>query len=268
MSEPSGYILDSDIECDRLERQALVQGPDCVLKHVAPEPGMRILDAGSGSGAISRLLAKTYPQTEVVGVDINPAYVEYARRNATGQTLANLQFHVGDLANLPFDGSGFDIIWSQYVLYFVPDPAQAIGEFRRVAKPNGQIIVKLHEHTLVENDPEDAELQPLIDCFVNAILAGWRGIRLPALFRNAGLHNVQIEIEVDPVWTVLGKIDRHRRQNLEDVLVGPLHRQAHLFGGKDQAKSFLNKWLSYLDRDDTNTVTSSWIAKGRKPQSV
>ena len=69
MVEYTDYVLDSHIECERQERQALLQGPDCILKHFSSGHWLRILDGGSGCGAAARLLAKTFPQAEVVGVE-------------------------------------------------------------------------------------------------------------------------------------------------------------------------------------------------------
>ena len=80
MARQTGYVLDTDVECDRLERQALLQAPECVLKHTNVGPGMRVLDAGTGSGAVARLLAQSFPQAEIVGMDIHPQYVEYAQK--------------------------------------------------------------------------------------------------------------------------------------------------------------------------------------------
>jgi SAM-dependent methyltransferase len=267
MAKHIDYILDTDVECDRLERQDLLQGPDCVLKHIAAGPGMRILDAGSGSGAIARLLAARFPETEIVGVDINPRFVEYAQKLAAAEGLTNLTFQVGDLENLPFEQPSFDIVWCQYVLYFVPDPALVLSEFRRVTRPSGQVIAKIHD-PMTGNFPEDERLQPLMEKLIDVATSGLRGKRLPSLFKNAGLADIDIEIETDPIYTVLGAIDAAHRRNFEEVVVGLTRRLAHLFGGTDEANAFVADWLAYLDRDDTNTITTSWVAKGRVPSDA
>ena len=125
------YVLDSADECGRLERQAVLDGLDRYLRHLPTRSCARVLDAGSGSGAMARLMASTHPQWDVVGVDFNPAYVEYARDRGG---LANLLFEQGHLRALNFADASFDVIWSRFVLYFLPDPEDAIREFRRVLR--------------------------------------------------------------------------------------------------------------------------------------
>jgi hypothetical protein len=82
------------------------------------------------------------------------------------------------------------------------------------------------------------------------------------------LADIDIEIETDRIYTVLGAIDAAHRRNFEEVVVGLTRRLAHLFGGTDEANAFVADWLAYLDRDDTNTITTNWVAKGRVPSDA
>jgi ubiquinone/menaquinone biosynthesis C-methylase UbiE len=87
---------------------------------------------------MARLMASTYPEWDVVGVDFNPAYVAYARDRGR---LANLSFEQGDLRALKFTDASFDVIWSRFVLYFLPSPEDAIREFRRVLRPGARLLL-------------------------------------------------------------------------------------------------------------------------------
>src|SRR5450631_3747732 len=113
------YVLDSADECGRLERQAVLDGLERYLRHLPKRSRARVLDAGSGSGAMARLMASSHPEWDIVGVDFNPAYVAYARDRARS---ANLSFEQGDLRAMNFADSSFDVIWSRFVLYFLPSP--------------------------------------------------------------------------------------------------------------------------------------------------
>jgi ubiquinone/menaquinone biosynthesis C-methylase UbiE len=135
--DPSNYALDSTNECDRLERQAALDGLERHLRHLPHLPGGKLLDAGCGSGAMSRLIASHHPHFEVVGIDLNPAYISYAQDLGRAAALDNLTFEQGDLRALPFTPASFDVIWSRFVLYFLPNPEAAIAEFRRVIRPGG-----------------------------------------------------------------------------------------------------------------------------------
>jgi ubiquinone/menaquinone biosynthesis C-methylase UbiE len=87
---------------------------------------------------MGRLLASRDPCTKVVGVDFNRGYVAYARKRASEDELTNLSFETGDLQDLTCDDRSFDIIWSQFVLYFLPHPEAALEEFRRLIKTVAQ----------------------------------------------------------------------------------------------------------------------------------
>lgn len=53
-------------------------------------------------------------------------------RNVTGR--------IADAVSLPFADESFDIVAAHYMLYHVPDPRQALHEFRRVLRPGGTLV--------------------------------------------------------------------------------------------------------------------------------
>jgi len=72
------YAIDSEEECERLERQARLANIEAHLRFLPVSPRDPVLDAGCGSGSMSRLLAHTYPQAEVIGVDLREQYLDFA----------------------------------------------------------------------------------------------------------------------------------------------------------------------------------------------
>src|SRR5205823_8871220 len=70
----------------------------------AVSPPRRALDVGTGSGAVARLLAERWPDSEVTGVDVSPGMVDEARR------LGTERYDVGDAAALPYDAETFDLV--------------------------------------------------------------------------------------------------------------------------------------------------------------
>jgi cyclopropane fatty-acyl-phospholipid synthase-like methyltransferase len=66
MSEYSRpYALHSDEECERLESQARIANIEGHLRYLPISPRDRELEAGCGSGSMSRLIARTYPRADV-----------------------------------------------------------------------------------------------------------------------------------------------------------------------------------------------------------
>ena len=78
----------------------------------SPHTRVRIIDVGTGSGAIALALAKEFPDAEIYATDISAAAIEVARANAVRHQLeTRIQFHQGDL----LDGlavTGWDFVVS------------------------------------------------------------------------------------------------------------------------------------------------------------
>lgn len=265
MTEPCTYVFNSAEECDRLERQALLQGSDTVLRHIPLCPGARILDAGSGSGFMARKLAARDPQGSVVGIDLSGDFVTYAQRRAADEGLANVSFRQGDLQALPFEAASFDIVWSHLVLFFVPRPEVAIAEFRRVLKPGGKLIVALHERTLMDNYPEDPILQPQIERVISGFADVLLAHKLPPMLQAAGFADLAVSAEMDRTYTKIGIFPPQQRRNFVEVIASGMHRIAQTLGGQKAAEEYFAGWLAYLDRSDTYSYTTLWVVQGTVP---
>lgn len=105
------------------------------------EPGMRVLDAGCGTGNFEHFIhQKQPPAVTVEGVDFSERMLRRARAKCS--SLPNVSFGEGDLtAPLPYPDASFDRILSINVLYALPDPDFTFGELLRVLKPDGVIVV-------------------------------------------------------------------------------------------------------------------------------
>jgi SAM-dependent methyltransferase len=101
-----------------------------------PDAG-RLLDAGCGTGALASAMAARWPARPIVGIDIAPPYVAFAKSRTR---FANLVFEEGDVAKLPYPDASFAGAAAQLVLNFVPDPVAALKEMRRVTAPGGRLV--------------------------------------------------------------------------------------------------------------------------------
>ena len=100
------------------------------------KPGMRVLDAGCGTGNQSIPAARA--GARVIGVDIAPNLLEQARRRAKGEGLS-IDFKEGDAEALPFKDGEFDVVMSMFAAIFAPRPEMVVSEFVRVCRP-GRLI--------------------------------------------------------------------------------------------------------------------------------
>ena len=69
LQSTDSYLIDSDVEMLRLERQAAIYGNSDDLAHLALGPTDRVLDAGCGSCQITRTIATAVPQGKATGID-------------------------------------------------------------------------------------------------------------------------------------------------------------------------------------------------------
>lgn len=110
------------------------------IPHLAPT--MRVLDCGCGPGTITVGLAQIVAAGHVVGLDREAAELEQARHYAEQQRVANIEFQLGNVYELPFPDGAFDAVFAHAVLQHLAEPQQALGEMRRVLKPGGLIGVR------------------------------------------------------------------------------------------------------------------------------
>jgi SAM-dependent methyltransferase len=108
-----------------------------VVRFVAPRGEERVLDSGTGSGALAFALAPHV--REVVAVDLVPELLDQGRRR--GGRFPNVTFVEGDATKLPFDYGSFDLAGSLRTLHHIDRPELAVAELVRVTRPRGRVLV-------------------------------------------------------------------------------------------------------------------------------
>ena len=98
--------------------------------------GMRVLDVACGTGVVAVTAARM--GARVTGLDLTPELLEQARANAQ-LAAVEIDFHEGDVEQLPFEAETFDVVVSQYGHMFAPRPEVATREMLRVLKRGGTI---------------------------------------------------------------------------------------------------------------------------------
>jgi len=105
--------------------------------------GLRWLDVGCGTGALSRTILDLAAPARVRGVDRSADYVAHARGAGIDDRAG---FDVGDAQSLPYAAGSFDAVVSGLALNFIPDSAAALAEMARVAAPGGTVAVYVWDY--------------------------------------------------------------------------------------------------------------------------
>ena len=103
---------------------------------LVPPPGRRTLDLGCGEGRLSRDLKAI--GHDVVAVDLSPTMVA-----AATEADADMETHLADAADLPFDDAAFDLVVAFMSLQDMDDMEGAIGEAARVLEPRGTLCLAI-----------------------------------------------------------------------------------------------------------------------------
>jgi ubiquinone/menaquinone biosynthesis C-methylase UbiE len=145
--------------------------------------GGKILDAGCGSGAYSKILNKKY---EVIGVDISEKQIELAR-----QKVPNVKFICQDMAKVSFKDEYFDGILSFYSIIHIPreEHREVLKNFYRMLKSRGVFLSSFHNI----DDPESYHE----DFFGTGATMFWSGFD-----KNTNLQMVQ-DVGFKIIWSKL-----------------------------------------------------------------
>jgi len=181
----------------RLVARDFVRWLDC-------PPGLRWLDVGCGTGALSATILETRAPEALTGVDPSAGFLATARARISSP---KAQFEQGEGQALPLEDGGFDTAVSGLVLNFVPDPGAMVRELRRVLRPRGTLAVYVWDYAdgmqLIRRfwdaaaalDPAAKELDE------GARFPICRQDALSTLFRASGLEEVATAaIEVPTVF--------------------------------------------------------------------
>ena len=115
-------------------------------EHAGP---LQILDAGCGSGGMTRFLAR---RGIVTGIDLAPEALAFARRRGL------MHLARASVGQLPFRSASFDVVTSFDVLYHlnVGDDRAALAELHRVLRPGGVLLIRLPAYDWIRGAHDDA----------------------------------------------------------------------------------------------------------------
>ncbi len=145
------YLMENDEEIVRLEIKTDIQAVHRQALWAGIKPGMRVADVGCGPGKTSRALFDLVQPGggEVVGIDIAPQRIEYAREKYGTAGLTFLQRN----AIKPLDDLGhFDFVWARFLLEYHRDFSfQIVQNLSCIAKPGGIICLIDLDHNCLNH---------------------------------------------------------------------------------------------------------------------
>jgi len=177
------------------------QGAEALVDFAGLARGQKILDVATGTGhaALYAGIKVGADHGSVVGIDIAEEMVHLANSYARTLSRDNVRFELIDSEHTTFADNTFDAVLCSYGIFFLPDMANGITEWKRVTKPGGWVCFSAFG---------DTAFQPQSDLFEDCIRQfgavipdkkrpfGWQRLvdpqALVTLLDQAGMTNVEV----------------------------------------------------------------------------
>lgn len=180
--ELNGYVADADL------------GLGCGLptQFAQIKPGDTVVDLGSGAGNdcfVAR--AETGETGRVIGLDMTPAMIDRARKNAKTLGFTNVEFVYGDIEDMPLPSNLADVVVSNCVMNLVPDKQKAVAETFRILKPGGHFSIS----DIVLKGELPAGLQQDAELYVGCVSGAIQKSEYLQLIQENGFTNIIVQKE-------------------------------------------------------------------------
>ncbi len=179
--------------------RVLVPTTGALLDRLGIRHGATCLDVGCGGGDVTRALARRAgPQGRIVGVDVDVAALEIARRETATEGLDGVAFRVLDvhaLADLPEAGR-FDVVYARFLLSHLADPDGAARALAACVRPGGIVAVEDIDVAGHFVHPPHAAFDRYLHLYEQVVRRRGGdptlGPRLPRLLAGAGFPDVEV----------------------------------------------------------------------------
>ena len=234
------------------------------LDWLAQPSGLRWVDVGCGTGALTGVVLQQAEPTTVIGVEPSAGFMNVARASIKDP---RVDFRAGDAQSLPVEDQAVDVAISGLVLNFVPDKPRALGEMRRVVKPGGVVAVYVWDYAgemqlmrrfwdaVGELFPDDAardEGRQFPICQPEA---------LEQLFRDAGVQEIETCALETP--TVFANFDDYWSPFLRGQGPAGVYCASLSDGDRERLRVHLESRLPIGDDGSIALIARAWGVRGR-----
>ncbi len=152
-------------------------------------PAVTMADLGSGEGGFALLLSRRAKR--VIAVDSSARMIDVGREEARRNAIANVDFRLGDMEDLPIGAGEVDLVFFSQSLHHALHPERALAEAARILAPGGRIVIL----DLARHRFEEAR-----ELYADEWL-GFPESELEAMLEKAGFTHIEttlVDKEADP----------------------------------------------------------------------
>lgn len=191
------YIMEHCEEAERLKRKTRRERVTEQAYWAGLRPGMRVLDAGCGSGITTAIFEELVsPAGRAIGIDGSPERVAWAQ-----SSYPHIEFTVRDFYENLEDLGRFDFIWIRFVLeYHRRNAGEIIRRLSQLLTPEGILCAGDLDYNCLNHFPMDPELEAALKGLVAYLEreADWdpfAGRKLYTYFYDLGFRDIDLRID-------------------------------------------------------------------------
>ncbi|MFQ5585051.1 MAG: class I SAM-dependent methyltransferase, partial [Calditrichia bacterium] len=109
---------------------------------LSPSPGLKWLDVGCGSGALSEAIVNNCQPSGLTAIDQSEGFIKITRKRLGNR----VRCRTGNALALPLKDSSMNFTVSGLVLNFIPEPQKALIEMKRVTTHGGIVAVYIWDY--------------------------------------------------------------------------------------------------------------------------
>jgi len=256
------YLMENPLEASRLEAKTDAEKVRHRLRLVGLGEGMRALDAGAGTGAVSRVMLELVGNKgEVVALDSSAERMRFGARRA-----GRVRFLVSDLYSPALRPASFDFVWCEFVFEYLRKPDAALAELVQLLRPGGKLVVADLDGNGVFHHPIAPRMEASLNKLVRALRGAFdpfAGRKLYHRFRRAGLESIRVHAL--PYHLYPGAAPPEAMQNWELKMQTLRPRGIRALGGRAQYDRFAREFLKLLRNQDALSYSVLFLVEGLRP---
>ena len=197
-----------------------------VFERYGLAPGARILDLGCGPGELSERLLEALPTAKLVGIDLDAAHLERARKRCA-RFGERATFELGDAVELDLPSESFDVAVCRHLLQAVPTPERVVAQMARVTRPGGRLHIVAEDYGMMHFHPTQHDIDKFWTAgpiaYATSLGTDLRsGRKIYTILRSLGLRDIRVDyIVIDTVRverSVFSRIWSAWRDGYTDVI--------------------------------------------------
>ena len=262
----SKYLMEDPIEAERLEIKTKRENILRELAYLPLRPGLRVLDVGCGTGAVTRTLAEIVFPGTAVGLDLSPHRLAVGRRILAEEDCENVRFVCSDLLSAALKGAKFDLVFSRCTFQYLRGNLgrAALAEMKSLAKPGGRVVVADVDGVCLYRFPYDAVREKALAVLFNALepvgFDAFVGRKLYGMFCEAGFKDIQVNLL--PYYLIAGNADPTTIRVWEmkvQILEKHLERT---YGSRQEAEEMTDRFLRDFSDEQVLLYNLIFVVQG------